>query len=102
MKKERQDFSERQAKMTECLQGNEIIVLPSLDITPLNKMPYIDIIEENLNMNKVKKDRVSNSSTRLMHQKLVDFNQSINKISHEYMKDKGKGVSVSDSTKLSR
>mgnify|MGYP006099251665 CR=1 FL=1 len=38
--------------MTENLKGNEVIVLPSLEITPLNQMPYIDIIEKNLDRDK--------------------------------------------------
>lgn len=45
LKRERQEFSDRNAKFHENLKNNEIIVLPSLDIPNVDGIPMIDIIE---------------------------------------------------------
>ena len=89
--------------MTETLRGNEIIVLPSLELTPQNMIPHLDIIEENLNRDaRYKKDKESNADIYLTKKKLIDFSQIVNKISHDYMKEKGRSCKQSKSLLVKR
>ena len=90
MKKEKQEFTERNVKFHESLKNLEIIVLPSLDIPNVDGLPRIDLIEENLNRDRKKKDEGNVSEVHLINSKLVEYVASLNMI--QLNRERAKGM----------
>jgi hypothetical protein len=65
-------------------------------------MPHLVIIEENLNVQgEKKKEKEILSTLNLQKKKLLDFSRSVNYLSIERLRDKGKKCEISNSTLVS-
>ena len=102
LKKEKQEFLERNTKFHESLKNYEIMVLPSLDIPNVDGIPRIDIIEENLNRGRKKKDEGNVSEVHLINSKLVEYTASLNLIQLNRERAKGMKFDSSPSTLVVR